>query len=412
MGLLALHKLIAEGKDDTPEADAIRDSLEVPLRALNKSEKDRAQWLSEDLYSINQVALPGNLKLMTSEAQALLNASYEARQSADWDQALEYLRGCNEYVLPAQLSYLRGAIWCESRNYDIAEAFFQHASSCEQKNGMYRAMHVYSLEKFDPSAAAKVAREILSRSDTEPPVVVAQAANALIRGAKASLHNELDRVRRELIPILDRTLDRLDQDRKAESRGAAYAMAAGLLGFCYEYLGNEGSAVSSFSRGLLEKPNEAALLVARGILQYGSSPRAISDLVEAVQLGYPKALPYLFLAHYYLITNQFDNCRSMCERGLLLDGSNTTKSQLYEWLAIAQAELGFAGELVSASFDAAIRLDPGNDFARENLSLFQASLSKAHGPAHAEWQQKTEAAIKSFGLAERRYDLAAYSHPM
>ncbi len=46
-GLVALHRLIKEGKDDSPEADSIRDTLDAPLKALSRIEKDRAQWLSE-----------------------------------------------------------------------------------------------------------------------------------------------------------------------------------------------------------------------------------------------------------------------------------------------------------------------------------------------------------------------------
>ena len=55
--------------------------------------------------------------------------------------------------------------------------------------------------------------------------------------------------------------------------------------------------------------------VARGILLYGSSPCAVTDFEQAVTLGSPVVWPYLFLARHYLITNRFEQCRSMCERG-------------------------------------------------------------------------------------------------
>jgi len=87
--------------------------------------------------------------------------------------------------------------------------------------------------------------------------------------------------------------------------------------------------------------------------------------------------------------------------------SDTAKSQLEEWRAIAQAELGFPPEFVRAAFDAAIRLDPSNHLAKRNQAAFEASLT-AHRMAHRTvWEQKPEATLRQFGLAERRYALAA-----
>ncbi len=121
-------------------------------------------------------------------------------------------------------------------------------------------------------------------------------------------------------------------------------------------------------------PKNDGLLVARGILQYGSSPRAITDFDQAVKLGSPVVWPYLFLAHYYLTSNRLEQCREMCEAGLRMRGSDTAKSQLEEWRAIAQAELGFPRESVRAAFEAAVRLDPLNELARRNQDAFEASL--------------------------------------
>ena len=51
-GLLRLHEMTESGKDDSPEADAIRDTLERPWLELSEIEKHRITGLSEDLYSI------------------------------------------------------------------------------------------------------------------------------------------------------------------------------------------------------------------------------------------------------------------------------------------------------------------------------------------------------------------------
>jgi hypothetical protein len=175
-------------------------------------------------------------------------------------------------------------------------------------------------------------------------------------------------------------------------------MTVGLLGFCHEFLGNTGAAVASYSLGLRANPNNDALLVARGLLRYGASPAAVTDFERAVRLGSPVVWPYLFLAHHELTAGRFEQCRAMCELGLRRRGSKIAKSQLEEWRAIAQAELGFPRDSVRAAFEQALRLDPSNELARRNLAAFEASV----GRPGSGWERKTLATLRQFGLAERR----------
>ena len=184
-------------------------------------------------------------------------------------------------------------------------------------------------------------------------------------------------------------------------------MTVAKLGICHEVLGNSAAAVDYFSRGIQANPNNDGLIAARGILQYGTSPRAITDFEQAVGLGSTVVWPYLFLAHHYLETSRFEQCRLMCETGLRMLGSDSARSQLEEWRAIAQAELGFPPESVRAAFEAALRLDPSNDLARRNRDTFEASLKAPRMNRRSMWERKSEANVRQFGLAERRYSLAA-----
>ena len=103
-----------------------------------------------------------------------------------------------------------------------------------------------------------------------------------------------ERVYRQLIPVLDKNVARLESDQSASSRLSAYGMSVGLLGFCYEFLGDVQTAIQFYTRGLRVNPENDGLLVARGILHYGSSPQAILDLERAVKLNSPLVWPYLF----------------------------------------------------------------------------------------------------------------------
>ena len=91
-GTIVLHQLIADGKGDEPEADAVRDSLDAPLASLSKSERERARMLSEDLYSLTEVKPDRILKTVSADVQAGFQAIYTAKQRRQWDVVLNLIR--------------------------------------------------------------------------------------------------------------------------------------------------------------------------------------------------------------------------------------------------------------------------------------------------------------------------------
>ena len=290
---------------------------------------------------------------------------------------------------------------------EVAEMFYGHAVHVDPENANYRARHLDALADCDPSAAERLAVEILESDEAQPPIVVAQAAYIRVDVTRAPADPQSAQLCRELIQILERNMSRIENDESTPGRTTAFALTAGLLGLCHELIGNIGAAVSAYTRVLHANPNDGGLLMARGTLQYGTSPHAIDDLERAISLGSPVVWPYLFLAHLYLATRRFEECRVMCETGLRMSASDTAKSQLEEWRAIAQAELGFPVEAVSAAFETAVRLDPTNELARQNQREFEASFGVSNTRLRVKWVQKSEAAVRQFRLAERRYSFAA-----
>lgn len=406
IGLVALHQLAKDGKDDSPEAESVRDALDAPLKALNRIEKERAQWLSEDLYSVSEPPSATTQQEMNPQAQQQLNDADEARQRQDWDRALALLRRWGKHISPALLSYMRGTIWEQTGYPDVAAFFYGHASEGDPTNANYQAGYMGALAESDSKAAGKIARQVLVDHEKFAPLVVVEAANIRFSETKYTSVAESNQLYRELIPILERNLTRIENEGGIASRTPEYEMTVGKLGICHELLGNSVTAVDYFSRGLQANPNNDGLLTARGILQYGISLDAIADFERAVELSTHGVWPYLFLAHHYLTTDRFEQCCVMCETGLRTSGSNAAKSQLEEWRAIAQAELGFPPESVRGAFEAAHRLDPSNELAMRNQDAFEASLRKPSPTPHSIWERKTEATVRQFGLAERRCSIA------
>jgi hypothetical protein len=208
---------------------------------------------------------------------------------------------------------------------------------------------------------------------------------------------------KRLIPVLERTLVRLEA-REDRDGSALAGMVFSLLATCYKDIGDARKAYGYYSRGIQLDPTNDALLVARGILNYGADPSAIADFEQAVGLGSPLVWPYLYLAHHYVGSNRFEECRVMCERGLQRPASPRVQSQLFEFLGISLAGLGYPEPIVRRAFENALRADPSNDRARRNMDRFEAAL--AARTTHEDWERVSESNMRKAGQQEARSDPA------
>lgn len=402
-GLRELHELTKAGLLDSPAADAVRDATDAPWEALTEVEKKRIAGLSEDLYSITDPARIA-VKELNPQAQARFVDIAQARQIGDWDRALELMRRWGGYLDSALLSYLRGSTWLEAGDPAMAAIFYKHALELQPGNSNYRAVYLTTLHEVAPSESICDAEEIIQRSDDYPPAVVAIAANLVFSSAKKLPEAEAALRFRQLIPILGTTLSRIGLGDEAGVNRSTFSMTCALLGFSHEFLGENQAALGYYSRGLAVSPTDDALLVARGILLYGESPGAINDFKLAIQHAPSVVVPHYFLAHHSVVTGQFEQARFHCERGLEMRGSDSVKSELAEWLAISQSELGFPVDAVRGSFDASLRYDPSNEGARRNLAAFEAATRPI--PVGV-YETRTKVAVRASGMSERRLKPAA-----
>ncbi len=267
-GVRELHMLIAEGKDDSPEADAIRDATDSPWESLSEIERRRVRNLSEDLYSMHE---PAAAEMPNPQAFSKLVDALEARKQGDWDRALDLLRRWGSYVDPAMVSYVRGEIWLEAGDPATAALFFEHASKLQSKNENYLAMLLHSLSLSDPEEAHRRAEAILGEPDSSGLLVVAHAANIEFKSLRNASETEAHKRFQRLVLILENAVKRFEQEDLSTVDRSSYVMALTNLGLAHEFLGETQLASESYSRGLKVAPDNDALLVARGILLYGTS---------------------------------------------------------------------------------------------------------------------------------------------
>src|SRR5262249_15621357 len=158
------------------------------------------------------------------------------------------------------------------------------------------------------------ARKMLQEPHDRSPLALIRAAEIRFHAARTFPQNEAAKVFQQLIPVLESTLTRLEASDEGGLDLSPYLMAVGLLAFSYELLGETPRAVDSLTRGLRADPTNSELLGSRGMLLYGTSPEALTDLELAVKYGAREIWPYFFLAHHCLISGRFDQCLAICQR--------------------------------------------------------------------------------------------------
>jgi hypothetical protein len=138
--LLRLHQLWQEGRGDSAEADALRDATDGHWEALSEAERRRIWGLSQDLNSIENQSSHQHANALNPQLHAKLVEANEARKSGLWDRALELLRTIENDAPPALLSHLRGSIWLDAGNANVAVVFIENAARLEPDLSSYQSV--------------------------------------------------------------------------------------------------------------------------------------------------------------------------------------------------------------------------------------------------------------------------------
>ncbi len=133
--LIEVHRLIAAGKGNDDEADAVRDKMDAPEQKLSREESDRVGGLSADLYMLqnDEVYEPYDgtqEELVTSLGEALSRHDYEA--------ILALLRKGTPFLRPAQVAALRGRCYAMLGHLEVGLLFMRCAAEQEPEQVAHR----------------------------------------------------------------------------------------------------------------------------------------------------------------------------------------------------------------------------------------------------------------------------------
>jgi tetratricopeptide (TPR) repeat protein len=328
--LVKLAHLMAGGRGDTEEGEAVRSAMEAPWSSMDAEEGQLMRHLSSDLYMLERDE-------MIDEAAATYEDVGKAWNAKDYELVLALLRKSRDRRLAEdKVAYVRGRAWGELGYREAALAFTTYAADVSPQNGTYTFLALVDamdLAHIDEALARARAIE----ADASAPIRSSiAAAHALLRFDPDDGALLYERA----AALLSRAIEGQSRRPPAEQLPGLLTEAYVELGMCRELLGDADAALAAYSNALKADPKNDVALTARGLLQMNTDERAAErDFERAVETATPLVWPYLYLAPMRLRRGEYRACIQVCSAALKLAQEDEQRANFYEWLAIAHRAL-------------------------------------------------------------------------
>jgi tetratricopeptide (TPR) repeat protein len=206
--LVALHALVAAGKNQSPEARQLREGMETVEADLSEPEIVRLNALSADLSMIHDRDIPDSevaARVPADEVPQQIARAFSERQ---WGDLLDLLRaGANSHWGKDQIAYVRSRAYEGLGELGPAVAFMDEAAKRAPTNPNYRALALRLLWKSKRyEEAYSRAREYLTDPAAPPRVVLMAGGIVAQRSMQTSDQADLNTVASEAIHRLRKAL--------------------------------------------------------------------------------------------------------------------------------------------------------------------------------------------------------------
>ena len=263
--LKKIHLLMAQGKSETEEADALREATEPHWNALSDAERDRLRWLSADLYSIEGKERFTKVPAEQRTRKYLEPAFEAARVVEDWDMILDLLRTGPDYMSAGIRAQARGVAYQNLGLSDIALLFFKHAAEQEPRNIFNRLLMLTPLRRLGRFDELLVEANRLLKYKNLSTIYQFIVASKMAFAAEALPVQEKSAVLRQIIRIINTALQtdlRMHRRDLLDYSGSDVYFA---LGACYWRLNDISAAIRAFKECLKLNPadNEVRQLIAQ-----------------------------------------------------------------------------------------------------------------------------------------------------
>lgn len=388
--LRQVHDLIAQGKGDSQEAEALADQMDSPWYAMSAQEQELVGGLSEDLYALAE----GKVKSVEMTPQQVeqwrqgVSEAWEAIQTGDVDRALSFLRrpiprNLPPYIIP----FLQARCWEKIGDLETAIQLMQEAERLNPPEAISVLILLQRAGRVDEAEA--YAKRIIENPAATPSDLYLAAVTLLERTRGVESTPQVRPLLEPIVAALKRALEvesRTPRDQREFSD--LEVLIAFALGLCHQGLADPRSAITLYTNVLKNRPEDAGLLTARGIvlLEVGEPMPALRDFARAAQAGTTSVWPYYFLATHALERDLWHEALRQSIRGTQCLASPQVQAELFEWIAICQSMLRQPLEYVIENFDRALALDPANERIRANRALAIHRYSTPRSSSLPRWR--------------------------
>ena len=168
--LIQIHQLIADGKGDDEEVEAVRDRMDAPEQKLTQNEIMRLNSLSADLYMLQDDEVYESYEGTQEE---LITALSEPLSRNDYETILSLLCKGTPFLRPAQVAALRGRSYAMLGHLETGLLFMRYAAEKEPGQVAHRLYILGLLIQLNRTQEALAEVESHARSIAEPLLLAA-----------------------------------------------------------------------------------------------------------------------------------------------------------------------------------------------------------------------------------------------
>ena len=239
--LIDLHRLIADGKVNSPEAYNLREAMEEPEAHLTEAEQLRLNALSGDLSMFHDHEIVDDEAVEKFRGRLFPQLVQDANDGKKWEQLLEVLRSNQPaFTQPSYIAYFRSRAYEELGEFAVAAAFMDEAARREPSEQNYPALAMQLLIRDGRiDEAYRRAKGFVSDS-ASPARVVLMAAGAITQMSQVSYSPP------DLAKTIQAAIQAITAALSRESSAAVRAVGYINLGLLYELVKDNDRAADAF----------------------------------------------------------------------------------------------------------------------------------------------------------------------
>jgi tetratricopeptide (TPR) repeat protein len=198
--LIELHRQFLAGQEDSPEADAVRDSMEEPEPHLTRAEIHRLKGLSGDLYLIQGEEI--HERIDDPEDRLLTQHVADAVEANDWSRVLEATRRRSPKAPVGEVARIRAVAYHQLGHPLPALEFVRFAEGLEPGNGFLKFLEMELLQELGRTDEALALLRRFEATSSDDLWWLTRAVGLLLDRERTPDHESWRKVRDGLMKVL------------------------------------------------------------------------------------------------------------------------------------------------------------------------------------------------------------------